>query len=116
MLGWFRLRATPEEQKALAVENAWALLLVGHQTASAISVTPETAWKCPIVRGAIAVIAESIAQLPLLVYGRGDDGAKTRATNHPLFELLHDQPNDFTSSYELRRDLAVDTLLHGHAF
>ena len=42
--------------------------------------------------------------------------AKTRATSHPLYELLHDQPNDFTSSYELRRDLQIDVLLHGHGF
>jgi HK97 family phage portal protein len=104
------------ETKVLDTTSAWALLLPGHGTASSISVTPETAWRCPIVRGALSIIAESIAELPLIVYERGEGGAKSRATSHPLYELLHDQPNDFTSSYELRRDLQLDVLLHGHGF
>jgi HK97 family phage portal protein len=61
-------------------------------------------------------LSESIAQLPLLVYERGADDSKARATSHPLYEILHDQPNDFTSSYEFRRDLQTDLLLFGHGF
>jgi HK97 family phage portal protein len=110
------LRRLLPERKTLDVNSAWALIDFGRQTASSISVTPENAWRCPIVRGAIAILSESIAQLPLLVYERGADGSKTRATRHPAYELLHDQPNDFTSSYEFRRDLQTDVLLHGHAF
>jgi HK97 family phage portal protein len=115
LIDWLRRLFAPET-KTLDVSNAWALIDFGRQTASSIAVTPETAWRCPIVRGAISILSESIAQLPLLVYEVADDGSKTRATQLPLFELLHDQPNDFTSSYEFRRDLQVDLLLHGHGF
>ena len=113
MLGFLRRLF---EQKALDVTNAWALVDLGRAAASGIMVSPETAWRCPIVRGAISILSESIAQLPLLVYEVVSDGSKTRATSHPIYELLHDQPNDFTSSYEFRRDLQTDLLLHGHAF
>jgi HK97 family phage portal protein len=104
------------EAKALDVNSAWALIDFGRQTASSVPVTADTAWYCPIVRGAIAILSESIAQLPLLVYEVGEDGSKARATDHPLYDLLHDQANDWTSSYELRRDLQIDMLLHGHGF
>jgi HK97 family phage portal protein len=110
------LRRWLPEKKTLDITNAWALIDFGRQTASNISVTPETAWRCPIVRGAIAILSESIAQLPLLVYEVAADGSKTRATELPLYELLHSQPNDFTSSYEFRRDLQTDVLLFGHGF
>ena len=110
MLDWLR---SLFERKALDVTNAWALVDFGRAAASGISVTPEVAWRCPIVRGAIAILSESIAQLPLILYAVAADGSKTRATDHPLYELLHDQPNDWTSSYELRRDLQTDLLLYG---
>jgi HK97 family phage portal protein len=113
MFDWFRGLF---EHKALDHTSAWALVDLGRIAASGIMVSPETAWRCPIVRGAISILSESIAQLPLLVYERGADDAKVRATSHPLYELLHDAPNDFTSSYEFRRDLQVDLLLHGHGF
>jgi len=112
----FLARFLTPETKALDVNSAWALIDFGRQTASSISVTPEMAWRCPIVRGAISILSESLAQLPLILYEVAADGSKTRATQRPLYELLHDQPNDFTSSYELRRDLQVDLLLHGHGF
>lgn len=104
------------ERKALDVRNAWALIDFGRQTSSAITVTPEIAWRCPIVRGAVAILSESVGQLPLILYERDASGAKSRATTHPLYEILHDAANDFTSSYEFRRDLQVDLLMHGHAF
>jgi HK97 family phage portal protein len=69
----------------------------------------------PIVRGAIAILSETIGQL-LFTYEVAADGSKTRATSHPLYALLHDQPNDFTSSYEFRRDLQTDLLLWGNGF
>jgi HK97 family phage portal protein len=115
LLNWLRSRLLPET-KALDVNSAWALIDLGRATASSVSVTPETAWRCPIVRGALAILSESIAQLPLLVYEVADDGSKVRATAHPLYTLLHDQANDWTSSYEFRRDIQTDVLLHGHGF
>jgi HK97 family phage portal protein len=112
----FLRRLFAPEQKTLDVANAWALIDFGAGTSSGISINAETAWRCPIVRGAIAILSESISQLPLLVYEVAGDGSKVRATPHPLYTLLHDQPNEWTSSYELRRDLQTDVLLHGHGF
>jgi HK97 family phage portal protein len=104
------------ETKVLTHQNAWALVDLGAGTAAGLSVTPENCLRCPAVRGAVAVLAESVAQLPLLLYRRGDDGSKERATNHPLYEILHDQANDWSSAFEFRQSMMVDLLLHGHSF
>jgi HK97 family phage portal protein len=110
------LRRLLPERKVLDTSNAWALLFAGYGTSSSVSVSYENALTCPPVRGAVAVLAESVAQLPLILYRRGDDGSKERATEHPLYEITHDAPNDFTCSFEFRRDLQADLLLHGHGF
>jgi HK97 family phage portal protein len=115
VIDWLRRIFAPET-KMLDASSAWALIDFGRTASSGIAVTPEIAWRCPIVRGAISILSESIAQLPLITYEVADDDSKTRATGHPLYELLHDQPNDWTSSYELRRDIQTDVLLHGHGF
>jgi HK97 family phage portal protein len=104
------------ERKALDLSSAWALVDLGQIAASGIHVSPEISLRCPAVRGAVAVLAESVAQLPLILYRRGGDGSKERATEHSLYEIMHDQANDWTSAFEFRQQMMVDLLLFGNAF
>jgi HK97 family phage portal protein len=104
------------EQKTLDLSSAWALVDLGQTAASGIHVSPEVSLRCPAVRGAVAVLAESVAQLPLILYRRGKDGSKERAIEHSLYEILHDQVNDWTSAFEFRQQMMVDLLLFGNAF
>lgn len=85
-------------------------------SASGVAVTPETAMRCPTVYASVKVIAESVAQLPLHLYRRTDNGGKERATDHPLAELLHGQPNEWTSAFEFRQFMQTALCLHGNAF
>lgn len=84
--------------------------------ASGVAVSPETAMRCPAVYACVKVISESVAQLPLHLYQRLPDGTKARATDHPLYTLLHDQPNDWTSGFEFRLGMQEALCKHGHAF
>jgi HK97 family phage portal protein len=104
------------EKKELNPNNAWALLFPGYQTASSISVNERNALSCPAARAAVAVLAETVAQLPLHLYRRDADGGKDRATDHPLYQILLSAANDWTSAFEWRRSLMVALLMHGHAF
>lgn len=92
------------------------LLLAANSTAAGLSVTPENALRCPVVLGCVRVLSDSVGQLPLILYRRGADGAKERATDHPLYPLLHDAPNGWTGASEFRTSMMVQTLLHGEAF
>ena len=67
---------------------------------------------CAPVRRAVQLISESIGQLPVHIYERGDDSAKERAPDHPAYALLHDQANDWTPSSKFREEITRDALLY----
>lgn len=85
-------------------------------TATKVRVTPDTAMQVPAVIAAVSVISQSIAQLPLKLYERAEDGNKTVAKDHPLYTILHDQPNDFQTSFEFRQLMQMNVLLYGNAY
>ncbi len=79
---------------------------------SGIAVTPETSLAIPAVYACTAVISEDIASVPLQVFARRGDG-KELAPDHPIYELLHDQPNCYQSALEFREMVTAFALLRG---
>jgi len=105
------------QRRSLANPSDELLALFGAvPTAAAMSVTPETAMRLPVLYAAVKVLAESVAQLPLILYRRNGDGGKERARDHPLFAILHDQANPWTSSTEFRLFMQTQLALRGNAF
>jgi len=90
--------------------------LVGEETASGKRVNSENALRVSAVYACVRVISEDIAKLPLLVYRRTQDGGKERAMEHPLYKLLHDEPNPVMTSFTLRQIAQASILLYGDAF
>lgn len=84
-------------------------------SASGAAVTPDTAMRCGPFAGCVKIISESCAQLPLHLYERGADGAKDRATDHPLEAVLSGMANPWTSSFEFIRDMTAALAAHGKA-
>ncbi|WP_413207016.1 phage portal protein [Rhodospirillum sp. A1_3_36] len=93
-----------------------AIMLAGAQTSAGIAVSPETALRSPVVLASVRILSEAVGQLPLHLYRRGADGAKERAKDHPLYHLVHDLPNPWTTSAEWRESMMAAVLLHGEAF
>ncbi|MGE3487921.1 MAG: phage portal protein [Nitrospira sp.] len=89
--------------------------LVAAQSTAGPSVTPGNALTSTAVLSCVRVLAESIASLPLLVYHRRGR-AKERATDLPLYELLHDLPNSEMTSFEWRELKMQHVLLWGNAY
>lgn len=101
------------ETKSLAEPEPWLIDLFGTTPASSgIAVTPRNAMTCPPVRRAVQLISESVGQLPVHVYERGDDSAKERAPDHAAHTLLHDQANDWTPASKFREEITRDALLY----
>ena len=82
---------------------------------SGASVTPETAMRQATVYACVRIIAESIAHLPLAVFRR-DGESRTPARDLRVYHLLHDRPNEWQTSYELRELLAKDIELRGNGY
>lgn len=93
---------------------AWAF--GGGASASGIIVNPQTAMQAATVYACVQVLAQSIAMLPLNIYARGKDGARALATDHPLYPLLHDQPNDWQTNVEFFEMMVASLALRGNAY
>ena len=78
-------------------------------------VTDRTAMQHTVVYACVRVLSEAIAQLPLHVYQYTENG-KERALMHPLYFLLHDQPNPEMTSFIFRETLMSHLLIYGNAY
>ncbi|BDM64547.1 histone H1 [Shewanella sp. NFH-SH190041] len=65
------------------------------------AVSENTALTLSAVYACIGVLGRSMGQLPLHVM-RKVDGEVVRATDHPAYYLLHDEPNQWQTSYSWR--------------
>ena len=85
------------------------------RTNSGKRVNDRTAMQHTVVYACVKVLSEAIAQLPLHVYQYTENG-KERVPQHPLYFLLHDQPNPEMTSFVFRETLMSHLLIYGNAF
>ena len=88
---------------------------MGGTTAGKI-VTERSAMQMTAVYSCVRILAEAIAGLPLHLYRYTDEGSKEKALDHPLYLLLHDEPNPEMSSFVFRETLMTHLLLWGNAY
>ena len=79
------------------------------------SVTAQSAIQLSTVYACVRVIAETVASLPLSVY-EAEEAGNRRATEHPLYRLLHDEPNAEMTSFILREVMLTHLLLYGNSY
>ena len=94
--------------------SAYSFFLGG--TTSGKTVSERTAMQMTAVYSCVRVLAEAVAGLPLHLYRVRDDGGKEKALDHPLYRLLHDEPNPEMSSFVFRETLMTHLLLWGNAY
>jgi HK97 family phage portal protein len=90
--------------------------ILGPRAATGVVVNEATALQSTAVFACVRILAESVGSLPLIVYERGSGRAKRRATDHPLYRLLHDNPNPEMTSMEFRETLMGHLALWGNAY
>lgn len=109
--GLFRSRDKPENRTA----GSSYTFFMGGSTAGKI-VTERSAMQMTAVYSCVRILAEAIAGLPLHLYRYTNSGGKEKATDHPLYLLLHDEPNPEMSSFVFRETLMTHLLLWGNAY
>ena len=85
-------------------------------TSSGMRVTEQSALAVSAMFACVRVIAETCASLPLICYERTGKRTKERATDHPLYRLLHDRPNRWQTSFEFRELKFAHLVLRGNFF
>ena len=109
---WLRPKA--REAKNHQLTSSYSFLF--GPTSSGRPVTERSAMQMTAVYGCVRILAEAIAGLPLHVYRYKDGGGKEKALDHPLYPLLHDEPNPEMTSFVFREILMTHLLLWGNAF
>ena len=109
--GLFKSRDKPQNRTA---GSNYAFFFGG--TTSGKSVTERSAMQMTAVYSCVRILAEAIAGLPLHLYRYTPDGSKVKAVDHPLYLLLHDEPNPEMSSFVFRETLMTHLLLWGNAY
>lgn len=86
------------------------------RTTSGKPVNERTAMQTTAVYSCVRILAEAVAQLPLHVYAYKEDGGKEIKHDHPLYYLLHDEPNPEMTSFVFRETLMSHLLIWGNAY
>ena len=81
-------------------------------TVAGATVTPETALGLDVVQSVLDRLGGTISSLPLMVFERTGADTRRPARDHPLYKILHAQPNERQTAQEyrdaLQRDLAFN--------
>ena len=109
--GLFRTRDGPKNATS---GSAYSFFM--GSSAAGKSVNERSAMQMTAVYACVRILSESIAGLPLHMYRYEDDGSKTKAVEHPLYHLLHDEPNPEMTSFIFRETLMSHLLLWGNAY
>lgn len=88
--------------------------LFGPST-SGKTVNEFTAMQTTAVYACVRILAETLAALPLQLY-RFTPTGKERVYDHPLYHILHDEPNPEMTSFIFRETLMSHLLIWGNAY
>ncbi len=109
--GLFRSRDKPQNR---TTGSAYSFFF-GSSSAGK-RVNERSAMQMTAVYSCVRILSEAVAGLPLHLYRYKEDGGKEKAIDHPLYLLLHDEPNPEMSSFVFRETLMTHLLLWGNAY
>ena len=105
----FRARDKPKDAVSAATTFSFGTAGSGK------SVNARTAIQVSTVYACVRVIAETVASLPFAVFEQDEHGSQ-KALDHPLYRLLHDEPNPEMTSFVWREAMLTHLLLWGNSF
>ena len=109
--GLFHSRDKPQNRTA---GSSYSFFMGGSTAGKAV--TERSAMQMTAVYSCVRILAEAVAGLPLHLYRYNESGGKEKAVDHPLYRLLHDEPNPEMSSFIFRETLMTHLLLWGNAY
>jgi HK97 family phage portal protein len=90
--------------------------LSGGSTYAGESVSVATAMQLDAVWACVRLLSQTVATLPLNLFKRDSEGRGIIDREHPLYRVLHDQPNADMTATEFWEAMVACVLLWGNAF
>lgn len=107
----FRSRDKPTNATSGSAYN----FFLGYSS-SGKRVDERTSMQMTAVYACVRILSEAIACLPLHLYKYNESGGKEKAIKHPLYFLVHDEPNPEMTSFIFRETIMSHLLLWGNAY
>ena len=111
----FRARDKPSRRTSPKDAVSGATTFSFGMAGSGKSVNARTAIQVSAVYACVRVIAETVASLPFSVFEQDKTGSR-KALDHPLYRILHDEPNPEMTSFVWREAMLTHLLLWGNSY
>jgi HK97 family phage portal protein len=105
-------RERARETRSVGNWESW----VGTPALSGVQVSPQTAISLTAVYACVNVIAANIASLPFLVYKRDSNGGRKPDPDHPVYDLLENEPNEETNKVSYWEATVGQAVLNGNGY
>lgn len=110
-------RMLGREAKSTTTLDLWRELFGGREAKTGQRITWKNALEVTTVLACTRRIADGLATVPLKVIRKdAATGARRPADDHPLFDVLHTQPNEWQDSLQFREQIAFHVVLCGNAY
>jgi HK97 family phage portal protein len=108
----FLAQGTPGPEDDFWYTSPMGLVLPGGGN----RVTLLSALRLDTVYACVSLLARTFGSLPLKVYQKFPDGTREERPDHPLYEVLHYQPNETNTAFEFRQWEQVYIELAGNSY
>ena len=106
---WFKPNITKRSGNFLDPKN--------FQTGgSGVPVTQDSAMAFTAVWAAVRMLSESVAQLPINLIEREDGGDKIIRSDHFLYSIIHNKPNEYMTNYTFIQKIMYDLCVSGNSY
>lgn len=122
---FFRRRSAPADKVELHASSVGGVFLgfddprlaelmrSGDASSSGATVNVESAMRNTSLFRAVSLISYAIGMLPLQLI---NEQTKEKATEHPLYRLLHREPNNYQTAFDFRTLMQLRALVKGNAY
>jgi HK97 family phage portal protein len=107
----------PLKKKSIKIQELAEIVFGswGRVSSSGVNVSPNAAMHYDTVYSCVRILTDSIASLPLIVYQKKGE-QRERAVNLPIYQLLHDAPNDWQTAIDWRSLMVTHLCLWGNSY
>lgn len=90
--------------------------IVAGRTAAGVPVTQHSAYNIAAYWNGVTIIAGNLGVLDRVLYRRVGEDDRERATTHPVFRLVHDNPNPDMTAMDFWQTLVSHALTWGNGY
>lgn len=98
------------------IDELWGTLFAGYRSKSGVAVNYRSALQVTTFLACVRRIAEAISTVPTKVYQKPRGGKRTEAFDHPLYDILDSEPNEWQDALQFKETLAVHCAVTNNAY